>query len=312
MSRGRLSLIIQQVEKEGPNLRQLTVMCSSCGSHGSLKCSRTAQERMNELEAKMENVLATIDKVFKVELMKMPPSLQNTRIGDLISGGLLTFLRVLCVLCLTFILVFEEEEEEVASDVSIALKVSLVTNTPLAAGVGNAFVSVQNESLLAPQSLQRVPSKRGDAHTPTRPPWPRFTPTRFILVSAKSTATPDNSTPPQRASAKASKVTLSVIILRLSLNLIHVFLNLVFRREEQLKCRERWLAVTAPGTSGEAAAIFDCSEAGSIGSKLCDFYRSSSVATKRSQSRTMKTAEHGKPRLRSGSWGRGSGVEAFL
>lgn len=45
---------------------------------------------MNELEAKMENVLATIDKVFKVELMKMPPSLQNSRIGDLISGGFLT------------------------------------------------------------------------------------------------------------------------------------------------------------------------------------------------------------------------------
>lgn len=41
---------------------------------------------MNELEAKMENVLATIDKVFKVELMKMPPSLQNARVGDLISG----------------------------------------------------------------------------------------------------------------------------------------------------------------------------------------------------------------------------------
>lgn len=228
MSRGRLSLIIQQVEKEGPNLRQLTVMRSSRGSHGSLKCSRTAQERMNELEAKMENVLATIDKVFKVELMKMPPSLQNTRIGDLISGGLPTSLRVLCLLCLTFILVFEEEEE-VASDVSIALKVSLEFPRPLAAGVGNAFVSVQNESLLAPQSLQRVPSKRGDAHTPPRPPWPRFTPTHFILLSAKSTATPDNSTPPQRASAKASKVTSSVVILRLSLNLIHVFLKIWFQ-----------------------------------------------------------------------------------
>ena len=46
----------------------------------------TAQERMNELEGKMENMLATVDKVFKVELMKMPPSLQNTRIADLISG----------------------------------------------------------------------------------------------------------------------------------------------------------------------------------------------------------------------------------
>lgn len=42
----------------------------------------------------MENMLSTVDKVFKVELMKMPPSLQTTLIGDLISGeafsGLLT------------------------------------------------------------------------------------------------------------------------------------------------------------------------------------------------------------------------------
>lgn len=41
---------------------------------------------MNELESKMENMLSTVDKVFKVELMKMPPSLQNTLIGDLLSG----------------------------------------------------------------------------------------------------------------------------------------------------------------------------------------------------------------------------------
>uniref|UniRef100_A0A3B4EZY3 Borealin N-terminal domain-containing protein n=1 Tax=Pundamilia nyererei TaxID=303518 RepID=A0A3B4EZY3_9CICH len=43
-------------------------------------------EKECELEAKMENTLATVEKVFKVELMKMPPSLQNTLIGDLISG----------------------------------------------------------------------------------------------------------------------------------------------------------------------------------------------------------------------------------
>lgn len=49
-----------------------------------------AQERMNELEAKMENTLATVDKVFKVELMKMPPSLHSTLIGDLISGETLS------------------------------------------------------------------------------------------------------------------------------------------------------------------------------------------------------------------------------
>ncbi|KAM9717891.1 borealin-2 isoform 2-T2 [Menidia menidia] len=54
---------------------------------------------MNELEAKMENLLATVDKVFKVELMKMPPSLQKTFIGEVIS-----------------------EEEISASDVSIAMR----------------------------------------------------------------------------------------------------------------------------------------------------------------------------------------------
>lgn len=44
-------------------------------------------------------------------------------------------------------------------------------------------------------------------------------------------------------------------------------------------------------------------------SKLCNFYRSSSVATKRSQSRTVKTAEHSKPKLRFGFWA--WGVEVF-
>ncbi|XP_051285080.1 borealin-2 isoform X2 [Dicentrarchus labrax] len=84
MRQSRLALFIQQFEKE-------------------------AQERMNELEAKMENMLATVDKVFKVELMKMPPSLQNTFIGDLIS-----------------------EEEVSASDVSIAMKnESLEMHQPL-------------------------------------------------------------------------------------------------------------------------------------------------------------------------------------
>lgn len=60
MRRRKLALFIQQFEKE-------------------------AQERMNEMEAKLENMLATVDKVFEVELMKLPPALRNTRIGDLIS-----------------------------------------------------------------------------------------------------------------------------------------------------------------------------------------------------------------------------------
>ncbi|XP_073331470.1 borealin-2 [Pagrus major] len=84
MRQSRLALFIQQFEKE-------------------------AQERMNELEAKMENTLATMDKVFKVEVMKMPPSLQSALIGDLIS-----------------------EEEISASEVSIAMKnESIVMHQPL-------------------------------------------------------------------------------------------------------------------------------------------------------------------------------------
>ncbi|KAM6909434.1 borealin-2 [Xenentodon cancila] len=74
MRQSRLALFIQQFEKE-------------------------AQLRMNELEAKMENLLATVDKVFRVELMKMPPALQNTLMGDVIS-----------------------EEEISASEVTIAMK----------------------------------------------------------------------------------------------------------------------------------------------------------------------------------------------
>ncbi|XP_008434089.1 borealin-2 [Poecilia reticulata] len=70
----RNRLFIQQIEKE-------------------------AQDRMRHLESKLESLLATVDKVFKVELMKMPPSLQNALVGDLIS-----------------------QEDPSASDVSIAIQ----------------------------------------------------------------------------------------------------------------------------------------------------------------------------------------------
>ncbi|XP_028329736.1 borealin-2 isoform X2 [Gouania willdenowi] len=73
MRRSKLALFIQQFEKE-------------------------AQERVKDLEAKFDNMLATVDRAFTVELMKKPPALQNTRLGDLING------------------------EVSASDVSIALK----------------------------------------------------------------------------------------------------------------------------------------------------------------------------------------------
>lgn len=118
----------------------------------------------------MENMSATIDKAFKVEMMKMPPSLLKTKMGDLLSGGFLAFLGLLCLLCLTSVLVFEEENS--SSEVSIALKVSLVWSfcAPYRRVVDNAPVSVQNESLLAPPSLRKLPSRRGDADALPRPP----------------------------------------------------------------------------------------------------------------------------------------------
>lgn len=39
------------------------------------------------MEAEKKNVLSTIERVFKAELLKITPALQSTLIGDLISGN---------------------------------------------------------------------------------------------------------------------------------------------------------------------------------------------------------------------------------
>lgn len=44
------------------------------------------------MEAKLEQTLATVDRVFKVELMKMPPALQKTLIIDLINGVIFNYI----------------------------------------------------------------------------------------------------------------------------------------------------------------------------------------------------------------------------
>ncbi|KAI1895690.1 hypothetical protein AGOR_G00108840 [Albula goreensis] len=44
---------------------------------------KEAQERINEMGSQLEQILATVDRVFQVELMKMPPQLQNTLMSDL-------------------------------------------------------------------------------------------------------------------------------------------------------------------------------------------------------------------------------------
>ncbi|XP_076857699.1 borealin-2 [Brachyhypopomus gauderio] len=44
---------------------------------------KEAQERMNEMEAKLDKLLATLDRAFKIEMMKLPQSLHTTLIKDL-------------------------------------------------------------------------------------------------------------------------------------------------------------------------------------------------------------------------------------
>ncbi|XP_056326008.1 borealin-2 [Danio aesculapii] len=46
---------------------------------------KEAQDRINEMEANLNKLLATVDRVFKIELMKMPLSLHTTLIKDLMN-----------------------------------------------------------------------------------------------------------------------------------------------------------------------------------------------------------------------------------
>ncbi|WP_411024336.1 borealin N-terminal domain-containing protein, partial [Salmonella sp. s58760] len=59
--RKRKALFIQQFEKE-------------------------AQERINEMEAKMDKLMATLDRAVKIEMMKLPQSLHTTLIKDIMSA----------------------------------------------------------------------------------------------------------------------------------------------------------------------------------------------------------------------------------
>uniref|UniRef100_A0A8C1Y4S9 Cell division cycle associated 9 n=1 Tax=Cyprinus carpio TaxID=7962 RepID=A0A8C1Y4S9_CYPCA len=48
---------------------------------------KEAKDRINEMEANLNKLLATVDRVFKIELMKMPQSLHTTLIKDLMNDN---------------------------------------------------------------------------------------------------------------------------------------------------------------------------------------------------------------------------------
>lgn len=85
MRRRKIALFIQQVEKEGK---------AQISGNNQLfwvwqvffKLLFSAQDHLNELESKLGAMLVEVDKVFNVEVMKLPPLLQDTLICGLISG----------------------------------------------------------------------------------------------------------------------------------------------------------------------------------------------------------------------------------
>lgn len=51
-------------------------------------CFVTAQERINEMEAKLDKLLASLDRAVKIEMMKLPQSMHTTLIKDIMDGRL--------------------------------------------------------------------------------------------------------------------------------------------------------------------------------------------------------------------------------
>ncbi|XP_062314264.1 borealin-2 isoform X1 [Osmerus eperlanus] len=77
----------RKVSAEGHFMEQMSEMRQKKADLFIQQFEKDAQDRINEMVSKMEQTLATVDRVFKVELMKMPPALQNTLIKDLINAG---------------------------------------------------------------------------------------------------------------------------------------------------------------------------------------------------------------------------------
>ncbi len=94
-SRRKVSTVLYSVHA-------LSCLCIYKRIH-SFTCTGTAQDRINEMEANLNKLLASVDRVFKIEMMKMPQSLHTTLIKDLMNGTAITR-PVLIVLLLLFII----------------------------------------------------------------------------------------------------------------------------------------------------------------------------------------------------------------
>lgn len=80
------------------------------------------------METNLNKLLATVDRVFKIELMKMPQSLHTTLIKDLMNGTTITeparpvWTLLLILMLFVFIIMFSDDDTSVG-EVTMALTV---------------------------------------------------------------------------------------------------------------------------------------------------------------------------------------------
>lgn len=80
------------------------------------------------METNLNKLLATVDRVFKIELMKMPQSLHTTLIKDLMNGTTITeparpvWALLLILMLFVFIIMFSDDDTSVG-EVTMALTV---------------------------------------------------------------------------------------------------------------------------------------------------------------------------------------------
>lgn len=72
------------------------------------------------MEANLNKLLASVDRVFKIEMMKMPQSLHTTLIKDLMNGTAITWPDLIVFL---FIISCFPDDDTSVGEVTMALKV---------------------------------------------------------------------------------------------------------------------------------------------------------------------------------------------
>uniref|UniRef100_W5MDS5 Borealin N-terminal domain-containing protein n=1 Tax=Lepisosteus oculatus TaxID=7918 RepID=W5MDS5_LEPOC len=94
---------------------------------------KEAQERTKEMEEKLEQTVATVEKAFKVQILKMPPSLQRKSVKELTS-----------------------EDESQAGEVTIAMQADSSVIEPVKKKIGKKAQIANKSEASRPKQLRRI------------------------------------------------------------------------------------------------------------------------------------------------------------